>query len=401
LRATAAGAWADYRRVWAAHSTSEAGDKLTLVALPLAAYLATESALDVGIVSSMEAITGILFGLVAGAVADRLPHRAVLLTTDLIRAVMLGLVAVAIASDDYPIAILYVAAAGLGTARVLHDAAANAIIPVLVEPIDLLKANGEMHASESATNAVGPAVAGGLIALGGPALAVGADAVTFAISGAVVGRIRRIDQADSRAETTRLRAEIAEGVRALMGDRWMLKILAMAMAVNVVAVSVEGQFIPYAKELLGMGGLGIGAYWALGGTAAIATSLLAGRRHVVRGDVIILGLTLFSVGVMIAGLWPSHFTAAIAYVGAGIGSSLVVTHVLSMRQQRFPVRMQGRVSMAVRTVAFLLVPPAHIAGGALAAAAGPEVLFASTGSVGLAAAAAGVVAGILRLRVGD
>jgi len=59
------------------------------------------------------------------------------------------------------------------------------------------------------------------------------------------------------------------------------------------------------------------------------------------------------------------------------------------------------VSMAVRTVAFLLVPPAHIAGGALAAAAGPEVLFASTGSVGLAAAAAGVVAGILRLRVGD
>ena len=403
MRATASGAWASYRRIWAAHTTSTFGDQVTLVALPLATYLRTESALAVGIVSSMEAITAILLGLVAGAAADRLPYRAVLLTTDLTRAAVLGLVALAVTGETYPVGILFAAAAALGAMRVLHDAAENAVVPLLVQPADLLRANGQMNASEAAANATGPAFAGALIAAGGPALAMAADAATFAASGAVVGRTHRLDnrarggggQPERRG---RLRAEIVESLRILAGDRPMVKVLVMAMAINIVAVTVEGQFIPYAKEVLGIGGLGIGAYWALGGSVAVLTSLLAGRHQTARGDVIIIGLAVFSLGVLAAGALPSHVTAAAAYIGAGIGNALVVTHVLSLRQQRFPVRLQGRISMAVRTTAFVFVPPAHIAGGALAAAAGPEVLYIAAASVGLAGAGVGVLSGLLRLR---
>jgi len=401
---TTAAAWADYRRVWAAHSTSTFGDQLTLIALPLAAFLRTESAFAVGVVSSMEAVTAVALGIVSGALADRLSHRRVLLVTDLARALALGALAAVVAVDDYPIAALYAGAAVLGALRVLHDAAASAVLPLLVDGPDLLRANGQINASEAAANATGPALAGGLIAAGGPALALGVDAVSFAASGAVVGRIRRLDtdaegsDADSDPRTAALWAGVTSGLRALARDRGMLWALAMAMAMNVVAVSVEGQFIPYAKEVLDVGALGIGAYWALGGTAAVATSLAAGRYEIARGDVIVAGLALFSGGVFLAGTMPSLWSAGVAYVCVGVGSALVITHVASLRQRRFPVRMQGRVSMAARTAMLLLVPPAHIGGGALASAVGSEALFVATASFGLFAAGAGVAAGLLRLR---
>ena len=398
---TAAAAWADYRRVWAAHSTSTFGDQLTLIALPLAVFIRTDSPFAVGVVSSMEAVTAVAFGMIAGALADRMSHRRVLLATDLARAVALAGLAAVVVVDDYPVWALYAGAAVLGALRVLHDAAASAVLPLLVEGPDLLRANGQMNASEAAANAVGPALAGGLIAAGGPALALGVDAVSFAGSGGVVSLIRRLDHEESGrddAPASALWADVTAGLRALAQDRWMLWALAMAMAMNVVAVAAEGQFIPYAKDVLDIGALGIGAYWALGGTAAVATSLVAGRYETARGDIVVAGLALFSAGVFVAGMVPSLWSAALAYVCVGVGSALVITHVASLRQRRFPVRMQGRVSMAARTAMLLLVPPAHIGGGALASAAGSEALFVATASVGLAAAAAGVAGGLLRLR---
>ena len=59
-------AWPDFRRLWAAHSVSIFGDQLTLVALPLATYAETSSALAVGVVASAEATTAVVFGLPAG-----------------------------------------------------------------------------------------------------------------------------------------------------------------------------------------------------------------------------------------------------------------------------------------------------------------------------------------------
>ena len=91
-----------------------------------------------------------------------------------------------------------------------------------------------------------------------------------------------------------------------------------------------------------------------------------------------LGLVVFSTGVLVAGLWPSYLTAGLAYVGAGIGSALAATHAAALRQSRFPVRFQGRVAMAVRASIVAILPVPLIAGGWLADAAGPEALFITT-----------------------
>jgi len=396
----------DFRRLWAAHSVSIFGDQLTLVALPYAAWEETESALAVGIVASAEAATAVVFGLAAGALADRLPYRRVLVQTDIGRAGMLLALVFALRSPSGGFAALLVAAIGLGMVRVVHDAAANASVPVLVAERDLLAANGRLQASESASTAIGPALAGGLVAIGGAGFAFGVDAGTFLLSAAALVTLRRLDDVppieddDELSWPSRLRADMADGLRHLRADAVMRRVIVLVAAMNLVAVAAEAQFIPYAREVLEIGALGIGAYFALAGTAAVITSFAVGRSEVASGKIVTFGLTLFASGIALAGLVPSFVTVAVAYVCAGVGSVLVHTHQSAFRQRRFPVRLQGRVSMAVRGLILAPMPVGFVLGGWLSDGVGPEALFVAAGTIGLAVAAWGVAVGVPHLRQG-
>ncbi|MEA3020400.1 MAG: hypothetical protein QOI47_1924 [Actinomycetota bacterium] len=396
--------WPDFRRLWAAHSVSIFGDQLTLVALPLATYAATHSAVAVGVVASAEAVTAVLFGLPAGALADRLPYRRVLVLTDIGR---VGVLLALVLSLRWQggVSVLLPAALGLGIVRVVHDAAANAAVPLVVDSDALVAANGRLQASEAASTAIGPAIAGALIAVGGTSLAFGIDAATFVLSGTTVARVRRLDDAPPPEDLDRTRSrlrqfchDVGDGLRTLRADQPMRRIVTMMAAMNVVAVAVEAQFIPYAREVLGIGALGIGAYFALGGSVAVAVALLAGRSTAALGSAVVVGLAVFATGVTIAGLFPSFLTVAVAYVGAGAGSALVTTHAATFRQRRFPVRLQGRLSMAVRALILAPMPVGFIAGGWLSQHGGPERLFTVAGLVGLSVAGWGLVSGTARLR---
>jgi MFS family permease len=395
----------DFQRLWAAHSVSIFGDQLTLVALPLAAYGETSSALAVGVVASAEAVTAVLFGLPAGALADRLPYRRVLVLTDVGRIGILLALVTSLRWGTGGIGALLLAAIGMGIVRVIHDAAANASVPLVVPSEELVRANGRMQASEAVSTAVGPVLAGGLIALGGTSLAFGVDAATFALSGATLGSVRRLDDVPAEEPVgadvgrfARFRTDIADGMRVLLRDGPMRRIVVLVAALNILAVAVEAQFIPYAREVLDIGALGIGAYFALGGSVAVATSLLVGRSTAALGSAVVVGVAVFAGGVLLAGLLPSFATVAVAYVCAGFGSAVVVTHQTTFRQRRFPQRLQGRVSMAVRALILAPMPIGFVAGGWLAQRHGPEVLFVVAGSVGLAAALWGVLSGTARLR---
>src|SRR5437870_4009637 len=101
----------DFSWFWRAYTVSIFGDQVTLVALPIAVFARTHSAFAVGVAASMQAATTLIFGLFAGALADRLRHRPVLIVTDLVRAGVLGIVAIMVVSrPTYPVETLYAAA---------------------------------------------------------------------------------------------------------------------------------------------------------------------------------------------------------------------------------------------------------------------------------------------------
>jgi MFS family permease len=396
--------WRDFTRTWSAHSVSSFGDHFTLVALPLATYLRTQSAFVVGAVAAMEAVAVLVLGVVAGAWSDRWRRRPVLVHTDYARAVVVGRRAIGGVSHSYPVALLFAAALVLGLLRVVHDASEAAVVPILVDGPRLLRANSRLQASDSAAIAAGPAIAGGLIALGGPALAFAGDALSFAASGTVVRSVRRLDLHDPKpvadAPPPRLRSQIVEGCRALWADSDVMRAVVLLAVMNVVVTAAEAQFIPYAREILGLGAFGIGAYMALGGLVAVVTSLAVGRRSQVRGDMMLLGVIVFAVGFIVAGVSPSYVTAGFAFVGAGFGSALAGAHFYALRHARFPVSMQGRVSMVSRTALTSLVPAAYLLGGWFSRHQGPDALFVAVGFIGLGACLWGACTSLRRLRIG-
>jgi len=392
----------DFSWFWRAYTVSIFGDQVTLVALPIAVFVRTHSALAVGIAASMQSATTLIFGLFAGALADRLRHRPVLIATDLVRAVVLGGLAIMVASTPtYPVAAVYAAAFLLGAFGILHDAAAGAALPVVVSGRDLLRANGRLSGSESAGNAGGPALAG-LLTNVSVGLAFGADALSFLLSVLGISRIRAFRAEEQRERLpTSMRSDIREGLRAVWADKAVMKAVALIAAMNVMAVTVEAQFIPYAETVLHLSRLGIGAYFALGGAAGVLTALALGRSERTRGDAMILGVVVFGVGVLLAGLLPSRITVVFTYIAAGAGSVLAISHWSSLRQRRFRVRLLGRVTMATRMVLFGVIPIAYVAGGALARSQGSQTLFVVAGCVGLAACVWAWAVGLGSLRVDD
>src|SRR4051812_9371323 len=271
----------DFRWFFGAYAVSIFGDQITLVAMPLVVFARTHSAFAVGIAASMQATSMLVLGLFAGALADRLRHRPVLIATDVLRGAVLGLVALMVAtSSTYPVGALYLAAFVLGALGVLHDAAAGATLPVIVGGRELLMANGRLSGAEMAGNAGGPAVAGVLIAFGGAALAFAGDALTFLLSAFGIHQVRALRRRDERpsdAQPASMTADIREGLRALWADGIVVKAVVLMAILNVAIVPVEAQFIPYAKTVLHTGAAGIGAYFAIGGVAGVVTAALLGR----------------------------------------------------------------------------------------------------------------------------
>ena len=393
----------DFSWFWRAYTVSIFGDQLTLVALPIAVFARTQSALAVGIAASMQAATTLIFGLFAGALADRLRRRPVLIVTDLVRAVVLASLAamVATSSSSYPVVAVYAAAFLLGAFGILHDAAAGGALPLVVSGRELLKANGRLSGSEAVGNAGGPALAGLLTSLS-IGLAFGADALTFVLSAFGINRVGafRSEEAPERHPAT-MGSDIHEGLRSVWADKPVMKAVTLIAAMNVMAVAVEAQFIPYAKTVLHLSAIGIGAYFGLGGAAGVFTAWLLDRTDRTRGDAMILGVFLFGVGVLLAGLVPSRITVVFTYLAAGVGSVLAVSHWSSLRQRRFPVRLLGRVTMATRMVLFGVIPIAYIAGGEVARADGSKTLFVAAACVGLAACVWAWAVGLGSLRVDD
>jgi MFS family permease len=397
----------DFRWFWGSHTISTFGDQVSMVAMPLAVYGRTGSAMAVGVAAAMEGLTVLIFAVLAGVLADRLDHRPVLLATDIARFGLLGGAAVMVATwSSYPVAILFAVAFAMGALRVLHDAARGAALPRVVRSTDLLRANGHISGSESAGNTIGPALAGGLMAAGGAGLAFAADAASFAGSAIGVGRVRSLRQrhrVDSSGPLTVqvVKADVAEGVGMLLRDGAFMRATALMAAMNLVAVAVEAQFIPYARQLLHLSGAAIGGYFAIGGVAGVAAAVFVSRREAARGDVKILGVSIFAAGVLLAGVAPSRVTAAIAYVCAGAGSALAISHYAAIRQRRFPVRLLGRVSMASRVFLLGTLPIGYLAGGWISRTAGPDMLYVVCGAVGLATALWATLTGLPRLRVID
>ncbi|MFS4107994.1 MFS transporter, partial [Streptomyces sp. PD-S100-1] len=267
-----------FGRLWGAAVLSSFGDALRTAALPLLAASLTDEPLLIVSVTACGYLPWLLFGLLGGAVADRVDQRRAMWTVDAVRAVLVGGFALAVALGHASIALLICLAFALTTLQTLFDNAATALLPALVDRAALGSANARLM--------TGQRIAGGL--LGGPAvpllLAVGvaapfaADAVTFLVAAALVASLRTAaPERAPRPSGSTLRGEIGEGLRVLGRDRALRALCAATALCNVGMGALIAALVVLVTGWLGAGPGGYAAAMTAYTVGSLAGGAVNGR----------------------------------------------------------------------------------------------------------------------------
>jgi len=373
-----------YWRLWSAATASALGDGLRRVALPLLAVHLTRDARLVALVAAAGTVPWLVFGLPVGALVDRWDRRRTMAAVDLLRTLVVAVLAVAVAVGALSIPLLVAVTFVLGTGEIFAESAALALVPQLVAPPQLERANGRLQAGEVTAGQFAGQGLGGVLFAVALALPFALDAATFLLSAALVLTLHTLTPRPlPPASLRRLPAETAEGLRWLAGHR----LLATLCVLLAVLAAVSGAFWAiaalYAANILGLGPTGFGVLLAVGAAGSLAGSLLAEPLAARLGTAGAIRLAVALVTLATAGLAAtgSPLVAGALLVVNGIAVLVWNVVTVSLRQAIIPDRLLGRVGSAYLFIGLGAQPAGALGAGLLAHAAGLRAVFAASAAL--------------------
>jgi MFS family permease len=347
----------DFRLIWTGQTLSDLGTGVSQLAYPLLMLAITGSAAQAGALSAVRALSYLLFGLPAGALADRWNRKQVMICCDGARALVMLTVPVALLLNSLTPAQLYVTGFLGGAFYVFFSAAESGALPNVVREEHLPSAVSAQQASSSASAVVAPPVGGSLFAVshGLPFLA---DAVSFLISAAVLRSVRPPFQRRYEiVATTRLRDDVLLGVRWLAAHP-VLRVVAITAAGLQVAISGVALVVIVAADQQHASPATIGLLFSAVGIGGVIGAALASRIQRRLG----FGRALLGVVWFQAGLWvllaASHEFLLTAIVLVLFAAAMPIFGVasLSYRLAVTPDPLLGRVGTAFGFTIWAAIP---------------------------------------------
>jgi MFS family permease len=371
------------------------GDYVALFTLPLFVLSLTGDAFDLGLTAAAETLPVLLFGLAAGVFLDRRRRLGLTLVgVDLIRSITFLALAVGSYSGWIDKTVVFGVAFLVGSMAVLFDSGLQSYMTRSLLPEDLIKANTRLGIARTLSISVAPLMAGVIIALtGGFSLAFGLNALTFAVSAALLSLIKPIKGAVAVDRAPFLSA-IGSGVRVLFADKRLKWGTLGGTATNLVFQPLEALLVLFvATEVLELdvsdgfalteGGGQIALFFAAQAAIGSIGVAFSGRvaKRLPLGTMYIIGLALLGSGflaVAIMSSWLAVIPAGIAITGV----TWVNVALVTMRQQLAPPDQMGSVIAASRTFAWAGLPIGAALGGWLAGIYGVVPVYIG-GSVGV------------------
>ncbi|MFB8441651.1 MFS transporter [Streptomyces niveus] len=396
VRKASAPAWrGGFGRLWGAAVISRFGDALRGAALPLLAASLTADPLLIASVTACGYLPWLLFGLLGGAVADRVDQRRAMWAVDLVRGVLMAGFALAVALGHGTIALLIALAFLLTTFQTLFDNAATALLPAVVPRDALAGANARlMTGQQVASGFLAAPLVPALLILGASA-PFAVNAATYVVGALLIASLRTAaPPKPPKAAGSTLRAEMAQGMRALWQDSALRGLSVATALTNIGMGALIATLVLHITGWLDAGNGGYAAALTAYSVAMVAGGLAAPRLAVRIGrirSILVAGIVqtcaLVALGT-IRELW-----AAIAAMAVfGVMSMVWNVNQATLVQERSPARMLGRISSAFRTLSIGGAPLGALLGGLVAGAGGlntPALLAA--GAFTLAVASLGAL----------
>ncbi len=333
---------------------SNIGDGIALAAGPLLVASQTSNAVLVALAAVLQRVPWLLLGLYAGAIADRVDRRRLVMAADAARAVVVGILCVALATGRVSIALVLVAMLLLGVAEVFADTTTSTLLPMLVQPDDLGVGNARLQGSFLLANQiVGPPLGAFLFAVGS-VWPFASQAVLVALSVLLVARIATPKGPVRDIEGTHVLRDIAEGVRWLVHHDAVRTLAIVIVAFNITWGAAWAVLVLYALDHLHLDAVGYGLLTTAAALGGLVSTFGYGwiERHVDLATVMRVCLLLEVLSHAAFALTTNGWVAMGIMVVFGAYAFVWGAVSTSVRQRATPMALQGRVGSVYMVCVF-------------------------------------------------
>ncbi|WP_407360238.1 MFS transporter [Microbacterium sp. LBN7] len=374
----------DFRWLLASSWTSNVGDGVALAAAPLLIASMTSSPILVAAGAILQFLPWLLFGLHAGAVADRFDRRRLVMFANGARAVVLAGLCVFLVTGTANIWIVLAVAFLYGTAEVFVDTAGSTLLPMLVEPGDLGLGNARLQAGYLVANQFAGPPLGAFLFAAGTAWPFLVEVLCVSFAVVLISRMARTPvpprdpSTGSGTQSTGsgtqdrthppVHTDIAEGLRWLWRNPPVRMLVLIILVFNVTWAAPWGVLVLYATEHLHMGAVGFGALTTASAVGGLLATACFGwlERHVSFATLMRVVLSLEVLMHLSFALTTTGWVALVIMFFFGAYAFVWGTISTTVRQRLVPAELQGRVASVNMVGVFGGMVIGQALGGAIA-----------------------------------
>ena len=332
----------DFRVFFAGQAVALVGSWMQQVAQAWLVLSLTNSPLRLGLVGSLNFLPILLFALVGGAVADRLPKRRLLVLTQSLLFCQTATLALLIVSGRVRYWHICVLALVWGIANTIDLPVRQAFVVELAGRADVTSAVALNSAAFNVARIVGPAAAGLLIARAGVAPAYFINAGAFVVVIVALLTVRARGTPLPRGGTT-IGEEIREGVSYVLQTPRILILLAVLAVISITVFNFSVYVPLFARQVLGLGPEGFGLLMAAVGVGAVGGALTLGALQAPSISLLFTTGFLSCTGLVVMSTIGRFGAAAGVLFVLGWISVMVVAGCQAALQLAAPDRLRGRI----------------------------------------------------------
>ena len=397
----------DFMRLWTAQAVSQFGEQVTRAALSLAALLTVHAEpAQLGVLAALSSAPAVIVGMFAGGYVDRARRRALMISADIVRGLLLLTVPIAAWLGIFSMMQVYVLAFLVGAASVLFDLADTAYLPTLLPQEHLIEGNSKLGVTRATAEVGGSALAGLLVQIIGAPMTITFNAFTYLFSAFALGRIKAPEPATA-TETgdEHPLAGIGAGLRAVLANPLVRPIFVIAVSGNMFGAFFAALYTFFVVSVLHLTPFMLGLSIAAGGIGSLVGAALSPliARALGVGPAILTCWVVMPVLMLATPLaqGPPYVALSILIAGQFLGDALAVagnTIAFTLYQTTMANSRLGRAQAAFRVGAGAGMIVGALAGGVLGEILGARAtLFIAIGGMALSAAP-GFVSPLRRLK---
>lgn len=366
----------DFLKLWLGQTASVFGSQVGGFALPLVAIMVLEaSPASLAALRVADLLPGIVVGLFAGVLVDRVRRRRLMVIADVGRALLLLTIPIAAFAGYVTVWHLALVAFLVGTLATLFDVAYQAYVPTLIRPERLIEANSKLTGAQESIEVAGFGLAGAIVQMITAPGAILVDALSFLISAISLGLIRAPDPAEGGSNATEAGGVVAEalaGLRFVWRDR-IVRALTAARATEQFFIQMFVVVLMlFLVRDLDLSPLVIGLLFGIGGVSSLVGSIVAERaaRAFGLGAALIGSFGLYRLATLFVPLAGGPWWLVLLLVGGSqvfdAASIVFDIHARTLVQRITPDEFLGRVNASMRVVNWGAMLTGTIVGGVLA-----------------------------------